>query len=200
SASEEPDLQHPTAPSVASLEELPARMRELMRYVSHPVAVVTASSWNDANAKRTNHAMTVSSFNTVSLEPCPIISFNVRTPSRTLDAIQNQQGHFRIHVLNSHTDAYIIADAFTRGNAHEGFEKLEKMETSKVVVRYPDTGVIRAPEISGYGVLSILECSMLPDKMVTVEDHVIVVARVVRLLSRQSGWALTYVDRQYRRV
>ncbi|PYI30193.1 hypothetical protein BP00DRAFT_426795 [Aspergillus indologenus CBS 114.80] len=63
--------------------------------------------------------MTVSSFNTVTLHPTPIISFNVRRPSETLTALQSS-GRFLVHLLAPHARTAALARDFSRGNRRLG--------------------------------------------------------------------------------
>ncbi|KAL4811277.1 flavin reductase like domain-containing protein [Aspergillus unguis] len=59
--------------------------------------------------------MTVSSFNTVTLTPQPIISFNVRRPSETLQALLSS-GRFLVHLLAPNPQTASLARDFSRGN------------------------------------------------------------------------------------
>ena len=173
-------------------------MRELMRNVPHPVVVITASSWSMELQQMTHQAMTISSFNTVTLNPEPIISFNIRTPSRTLNAILAQKGHFRIHVLSNSQKGSFIADAFTQGNAKEGFKKIQ---ASGINIRFPTGNVPSAPIIATKAVIATLHCVLLPSKTVTIRDHIVALARVTHVnRNERLKMALMYVDRAYRTV
>lgn len=173
-------------------------MRELMRGMPHPVVVVTASSWTAESQQITHQAMTISSFNTVTLDPEPIISFNIRTPSRTLDTILAQKGHFRIHILSNSREGSFIADAFTLGNAEEGFRTIQ---ASGVNVRFSTGDNPSAPTIACNAVKAILHCVLLPSKMITIQDHIVALAQVTQVdYKSRSKMALMYVDRAYRKV
>ncbi|CZR67301.1 uncharacterized protein PAC_17200 [Phialocephala subalpina] len=60
--------------------------------------------------------MTLSSFTTLTLTPYPIIQFNIKAPSRTLDALMETR-HFLVHILEATKAGAKVAAAFTKGNA-----------------------------------------------------------------------------------
>lgn len=191
-------IDRPIIRNVKIPSQTPSVMRELMRNVPHPVVVITASSWSMELQQMTHQAMTISSFNTVTLNPEPIISFNIRTPSRTLNAILAQKGHFRIHVLSNSQKGSFIADAFTRGNAKEGFKKIQ---ASGINIRFPAGNVLSAPIIATKAVIATLHCVLLPSKTVTIRDHIVALARVTHVnRNERLKMALMYVDRAYRTV
>lgn len=94
-----------------------------MRGVPHPVAIITATQIEtqfrttscNGSAAYSFKGMTVSSFNTVTLSPEPIISFNVRRPSETLAALTSS-GRFLVHLLAPTCSAAALARHFSRGN------------------------------------------------------------------------------------
>ena len=61
-------------------------------------------------------AMTASSLTSLSLSPTPCVTFNVRTPSRTLDAVA-ASGRFNIHVLAATPDGVRLAARFALENS-----------------------------------------------------------------------------------
>ncbi|KAF1980933.1 hypothetical protein K402DRAFT_254023 [Aulographum hederae CBS 113979] len=66
-----------------------------MRAIPHPVVVISASSQRGVSPLL--HTLVASSFNTVTLIPTPVVSFNVALPSRTMDAIRGNRGEFLVH-------------------------------------------------------------------------------------------------------
>lgn len=126
------------------------------------------------------------------------MTFNVRVPSRTLDAVA-ESGEFNVHVLAGDASGAAVATHFTRGNlgdaAFEGQElRLEGSSRS-------------APLLRGEGVLFVLRCKVVRDApeggLVRVRDHVIVVGEVVEMVEGDSGkevFGLAYADRRYRMV
>jgi flavin reductase (DIM6/NTAB) family NADH-FMN oxidoreductase RutF len=162
--------------------------------------------------------MTLSSFTTLSLTP-PLITFNIRAPSRTLSAIK-QSRCFLIHVLGASKEGSMIADSFTRGNSEkEEVNKLFHPETRWFTVENVvagGEGELYLPKLVGKGVKRVLACALssssepgvVKDGLVTVGDHVMVIAKVTAIFPGQHAgdariredYGLTYVDGSYRKV
>jgi flavin reductase (DIM6/NTAB) family NADH-FMN oxidoreductase RutF len=86
-----------------------------MRRVPYPVAVITATDPTGPADTTSFRGMTVSSFNTVTLTPEPVISFNVRRPSETLNALL-ASGRFLVHLLAPSPATATLARDFSKGN------------------------------------------------------------------------------------
>ena len=179
------------------------QMRRLMRLMPHSVVLVTAANLDAISltslvSKDNFCAMTISSMTTVSLNPEPIISFNIKKPSRTLDTIMSEK-LFYTTILASTEEGAFIADAFSRGDAQAAFKKIEDHGAS-VQLRPQDSRL--APVIASRGIVGNFACEPLPKKCVEVADHVIIVAKVRHLSMRSSPQqilGLTYTDGCYRR-
>lgn len=172
-------------------------VRLALRPLSHPVVLITAqqppfdvvedtideSPMNDRqpdrdgsedSAKR-SRGITVSSFTTVALRPHPIVSFNIKIPSKTWAAV-TASGDLRVHLLTATPRGAAIADTFTRPyeTPHGGFSRLEQLGVE--VTHYDGTG---PPRVSDkLGVFARLRAKLLPEHCTHVGDHMIVVARV----------------------
>lgn len=176
----------PTSP--AALSE---QIRSIMRLLPHSVVVCTSTH------DQAPRAMTMSSFTSLTLSPTPLISFNIATPSRTLDAI-TQSGHFNIHIMSGDELGVQVADRFTRGNTDDVFEGLDYDASGT------DAGT--PPLLRGEGVMYGLRCRLLRDEptggVMRVRDHVIVVGEVVEMIPGSCGkeFGLAYADRKYRQV
>lgn len=140
--------------------------------------------------------MTMSSFTSLTLSPTPLITFNIATPSRTLDAIRTS-GAFTVHVLAGDARGAAVASHFTRGNLGgnvlEGFEGGCDEEGG-------------SPVLTSEGVMFALRCKVLKDAaeggLIRVRDHVIVVGEVMEMVpvAGEMGFGLVYGDRQYRQI
>lgn len=212
-------------------DDLTTTLRLLMRRVPHPVAIVTASfpsQHSSSSEGRNARGMTISSFNTVTLSPPhpPIISFNARRPSETLDALR-ASGRFLVHLLGCSPPATRLARAFARGNQHVlsslgsdpggdgvlfGFEDIP--------VDSPDGGgAMTLPRLRVRGedeedaFCFVLDCDYMPNHSVDVLDHTVVLASVRRVVQFPSGsspgkdvrdpgkeFCLTYGDTRFWRV
>ncbi|PNY23373.1 Flavin reductase-like, FMN-binding protein, partial [Tolypocladium capitatum] len=169
---------------------LPEQLRAVMRLLANPVVVCTSTHCG------VPRAMTMSSFTSLTLEPTPLVTFNVATPSRTLDAIAASRA-FNIHVLAGDAAGAAVADHFTRGNVDGVFEGLATLNE--------EGG--GAPVLGGEGVLRVLRCRVLLEDgpeggLVRVRDHVIVVGEVVEMIPgrKTEEFGLAYADRRYRQV
>lgn len=192
-----------------------SHVRSIFRSVAHPVAIVTAlapesagdsigvsdgsfggtqvgNEWEDA--LKPMRAMTISSLNTVSLDPTPVISFNVRVPSSTWDAIRVRR-HFRVALLRATERGSEIAKLFSKGDAMEGY-RLLLVGGSSVTLHKPGS-LIRvtesavqhkvnaknidpnpAPFIKSRAFTCYFDAELRPEQCVQVNDHIIVVADV----------------------
>ncbi|TWU78311.1 hypothetical protein ED733_008448 [Metarhizium rileyi] len=177
---------------------LPEQLRSILRLFTNPIVVCTATHHG------TPRAMTMSSFTSLTLFPTPIVSFNVATPSRTLDAITSSK-EFNIHVLAGDESGASVADHFTRGNVDGVFDTIEGATYTRGKEQEQD-GTCSAPLLEGEGILRVLRCRLLRDGttggLVRVRDHVIVVGEVVETIpgNQTKEFGLAYADRRYRQV
>ncbi|OKL60212.1 hypothetical protein UA08_04830 [Talaromyces atroroseus] len=212
----------PPTPSPEPDSSLSHQIRLLMRRIPHPVAIITAYSSTTSKSKTqrkpkptpTPRGMTVSSFNTVTLHPKPIITFNVRQPSETLSALQSS-GRFLVHLLAPQSRMARLAHDFSRGNANldlGGFEFVDynynreissEKDTAtilpRLVRRRAQTHVDQANSnnnddknndtIEEEDFTFVLDCEYLPEKSVRVYDHVIVLGTVEKILSSAAATA-----------
>lgn len=86
-----------------------------MRRVPYPIAIITATDPTGPFDATSFRGMTVSSFNTVTLTPHPVISFNVRRPSETLNALVASR-RFLVHLLAPGRTTATLARDFSKGN------------------------------------------------------------------------------------
>ncbi|KAJ5976032.1 hypothetical protein N7481_009739 [Penicillium waksmanii] len=181
-----------------SLSSTPAssiseHVRLLMRQVPYPVAIITATDPTGPSDTTSFRGMTVSSFSTVTLTPHPVISFNVRRPSETLNALLSS-GRFLVHLLAPGPDTATLARDFSKGNTtlasmmngHGDFE-------FGALTAKPDQGpsqdrplplLRRRAQSSEQGNVDfpiVFECTLHPSK-IDVHDHSIVLGTVVRAI------------------
>ncbi|KAF2704254.1 hypothetical protein K504DRAFT_390750, partial [Pleomassaria siparia CBS 279.74] len=165
-------------------------VRQLMRHVTSPVAIITTSFREPTTKMLMPLGMAISSLNTVSLDP-PYISFNAKTNSKTLSSIRSKfgAGHFRVHLLNSNPRAAEIVKSFTKGNTIQALE--ERLRVARIVLRES-----QAPRIVDPTLVAALECSLVAAHKYA--DHYLVVAKVTSISSRSKlEPTLTYVDGEY---
>ena len=91
-----------------------------MRRVPYPVAIITATDPSGRPDTSAFRGMTVSSFNTVTLSPRPVISFNVRRPSETLNALLASRRTF------DHKVQVLFPTTKSREHAQRVFHRVRK--------------------------------------------------------------------------
>jgi flavin reductase (DIM6/NTAB) family NADH-FMN oxidoreductase RutF len=190
-----------------------------MRHVPHPVVVVTTSTSDaptdtpsslsssprdsDPSALAHSYAATLSSFTTVTLGPPAVVTFNLRRPSRTLDALLARR-FFRVHVLRADADGAAIAAAFVDGAHGAALERLNERGFGVRMEGFRGAGGAGrgwAPSF-GRGSLFAFDCEVLQDKVLVVGDHAVVFA-AVRWAPKTDGWreteesSLLYYFRDY---
>ncbi|KAJ5345066.1 FMN-binding split barrel-like protein [Penicillium brevicompactum] len=173
-----------TASPKQSMTSISDQVRLLMRRVPYPVAIITAT--DPSGPQETSfRGMTVSSFSTVTLTPHPVISFNVRRPSETLNALLASR-RFLVHLLAPGPATATLARDFSKGNAtltamlsgHGEFEfaALDAgNERPLPILRRKGSGDSNAD------FPFVLECTLHPEK-IDVHDHSIVLGTVVRTI------------------
>jgi flavin reductase (DIM6/NTAB) family NADH-FMN oxidoreductase RutF len=155
--------------------------------------------------------MTVSSFTTLTLTPTPIVTFNIRTPSRTLDAIRESR-EFLIHILSATESGARVSHVFTQGNNPSATTSVFTSPEFGVAT-YGRKGEAQLPLLAADGVIKVLRCRLHTAEgleqfggLVPVGDHVLVLANVVGIVEppRRADSAegeekgLSYLDRAYR--
>jgi len=175
-------------------------VRSLMRKVPSSVAIVTVANFDPIFGKNVPMGVAVSSLSTVSMDP-PTISFNVKQPSKTLQAIQHAKGLFRVHFpVASHRGARMV-ELFCRGNHADAYDARRLNLRLYIPGLAPDADKLRAtasqaPQISGDSVRAAMECTMTHE--FEVGDHVIIVARIDSIESKSLDVrTILYVDSTY---
>ncbi|CRG92326.1 hypothetical protein PISL3812_09383 [Talaromyces islandicus] len=158
--------------------------------------------------------MTVSSFNTVTLHPKPVISFNVQHPSETLLALQSST-RFVVHLLAPSAAAARLARDFARGNQNLELGEFEwefprdnnnNNSLPRLRRRRQQHSLEDKKEGEDFGF--VLECQYLPDKTIQVYGHMVVLGTVEKVLSASSrssdrsnheghDFCLTYADTRF---
>ncbi|EAW24864.1 flavin reductase family protein [Aspergillus fischeri NRRL 181] len=188
-ASSEPKKPASARPALSLTDQV----RLLMRRVPYPVAIITATD-PQGPIEKAFRGMTVSSFNTVTLHPLPVISFNVRRPSETLTALQSS-GRFLVHLLAPTPATAALARDFSRGNHNLAllsgkgdFEFAQHVSADGSVTR--PLPILRRRAISQTNTEEsvedfpfVFECQLNP-QCVEVYDHTIIVGTVVQPLFR----------------
>ena len=175
----------------STLPPMSERLRSAMRLLPHPVVVVTAAG---------GHGLTLSTLTCLSLTPHALITFNVKTPSRTAERMR--AAPFFVHVLAASPHAAYVANAFAQLAAADG----KKLDPWALLRGTPDvhapSGVPRLGRAEG--VLVRWRCEQ--HAVVAVEDHEVWVGRVLEVEDlrepgdRDGDIGLMYANRRFRNV
>ena len=169
------------------LPPLSRELRGIMRTLPSSVVVLTATSstfrpipsrnssehYPPKPRTKLSRGMTLSSYASVALSPDPVITFNIRCPSSTLDAFcRNRQ--ILIHILDASQQGANIANLFTKANGEANCstlgrefeigraEKLFGMERHLVTSRDGDGGkFLVLPRLKGEGIGKVLRCELI---------------------------------------
>ncbi|TQS38890.1 hypothetical protein Golomagni_00595 [Golovinomyces magnicellulatus] len=181
-------------------ELMPDRVRQIMRHVPQSIAILTTSflsstvkvpngSGNLAPSDAKGIGMTLSSVSTVTLKPEPIISFNIKKPSHTLDALRHH-GHFLIHFPSCTKSGALLADRFSRGFLqyhHEQAQCFDKSTALSILNIQGQQVSLPALLSPAYPINNILKCEVYGENgYIDVADHVIVVGKVLKTWSNTS--------------
>jgi flavin reductase (DIM6/NTAB) family NADH-FMN oxidoreductase RutF len=172
----------------------------------HSVVVATSTSPPaDRGTPLSFKGMTVSSFTTLTLTPFPIVTFNIRKPSQTLNAISKSK-QFLIHILSATKSGATVADVFTKGNK-SGSDVFHNPAFQVLRRQGGDTSqALDPPLLAAEGIIKVLRCELMEDKgLVEVGDHVLVLGKVLSIIEPATGHdveqrGLCYLDRAYRQV
>ncbi|KAJ5934870.1 hypothetical protein N7466_004417 [Penicillium verhagenii] len=187
-----------TPPKNCPSSSISDQVRLLMRRVPYPVAIITATDPTGAPGTSSFRGMTVSSFNTVTLTPNPVISFNVRRPSETLNSLLASR-RFLVHLLAPGPATAILARNFSKGNTtlasilngHGDFEfgaldvssslQDSGSERPLPILRRRDGAHELKKENGNADFPFVFECTLHPQK-IDVHDHSIILGTVVRTI------------------
>jgi flavin reductase (DIM6/NTAB) family NADH-FMN oxidoreductase RutF len=193
-------------------ERLKGDVRQLMRNVPSSVAIITVASYDAELKKNVPMGVAVSSLSTVTLDP-PTISFNIKEPSKTLDAIRAAKGLFRVHLPIGDLLGATMVDLFSRGNHPDAYEMRIKQlnlhipgspshesPSFRFRTRHPHSSIpssrSQAPQILNFSVRAAMECKLTQE--ISVADHVILVAHIEEMENKKPGdRTILYVDGTY---
>ena len=185
------------------------RMRAFMRRVPQAVTLVTATDTRaPGNPWR---GVTISSFTTVTFEPEVIVSFNLKLPSATFDAIQSSS-LLDVNMLKSNERGAETASQFARGHAASSLSNAPTEATSDVRRSRKGLSRVIPPSLAdgkdGRKFVSFhIQCSYMPEKTVQLGDHVVIFATVKEIpdrgfsrFPRKDDMCLAYIDGRYGQI
>ena len=165
----------------APTSDLGAKIKLAMRKIPHPLAIVTAGlhtrpkgppSTLDQSPKHLT-GLLISSFNTITLTPVPYVSFNIKLPSATYDAI-SRQGTFEISPPWHSRTAHIFGGTLKRASDEKN---------GKLLSKYVETKPFNLSAKRAFG----LKCQWIPEKSVEIGDHKIMIGKVLEFVEPDPG-------------
>jgi len=181
-------------------EALKLSLRKLMRNVPSSVAVVTVASFDPATGTHVPMGVAISSFTTVSMDP-PTVSFNIKEPSKTLNAIRAANGRFRVHIPSANLGGATVVQHFCHGNHTEAYTTRQRNLKLHIPMNPKDKRSTQsmAPQIWNDDVQASMECTVTQE--LPVADHVIIVAKVDSMEKKDTDDpAILYVSGNYMRL
>lgn len=161
---------------------LPQAFKNTLRQQTSNVTVLTARSSSGEPV-----GATISSMVSVTVEPKPLISFNLKRPSKTLDAILDGSKTFNVHTLDASEAGVDIAKEFVGWSAKTQM----KQDPSWDEINWTGNEN-EAPMLLGEEIPSVFVCRV--ESSQTVADHDIVVAEVIDI--KPDGGAAEVIDRK----
>lgn len=175
---------------------------DLMRTVPHPIAIITARKQDVEDDVEGTVAATVSSFNSVSIRPDVIVSFNLRSDSVTFQTIQESK-YCTVTFPQMTSAGTDLARRFTRGNNPSPFTIShpdrstprpvqwlfdEHKKTTKLKYFPPSVALAEIEDSQKSGLAFAMLCEY--QGSFPVGDHVIVTARMTAVPSKVTslGW------------
>ncbi|KAL9103562.1 MAG: hypothetical protein Q9163_001400 [Psora crenata] len=134
------------------------KVRHFMRAVPHALTVISSVPREEGSQPK---GLLISSFNSVAVSPIPYVSFNIKVPSSTFDAIQSSKNFM----------ASIVDD---RATAH-AFAKMATDENNQWQTMLEPDGKLK----NGHGGMVWMSCKWIEGKKLEVADHAIVVGEVL---------------------
>jgi flavin reductase (DIM6/NTAB) family NADH-FMN oxidoreductase RutF len=199
-------------PTQQSNQKLSDDMRSALRHITQPVALVTSFEAKHHLARgEEKHTLargvTVSSFCTVTLHPIPVVSFNLRVPSRSWDAISGS-GYLRVHLLKATPEGATVAHAFTLPyeQPDEPFKQLSQLRSVHVQFNSKTRNPAKVARIVGRDAIHAdFVAKVMPEKCIEVGDHMIIVAEVTEMSTYEDAdatdaGALAYGMKGYRQL
>ena len=158
-------------------------MRATPHHLTTIISYTSKTHESDGKASKSPRGLLVSSFNTITLSPTPYVSFNIKLPSSTFDAI-GESGSFTASGLSKAS----VAHAFTKGRGAKSYRHF-----------VGDGGKLSRACRGGTW---WMQCEWIKGKSVEVEDHVIMIGKVIDAghYNKQGRMGVVYAEQQYRRV
>ena len=183
-----------------SQKDLSNAIRLAMRSMAQPVTIVTSQREGSVSGTHSStQGATLSTFTVVTLNPEPHISFSIKRPSSTLDAILKSR-KFKVHLLSANEHGLTLANAFASGKPQQNVEADPKVSKGDDTISSPrddmkhPTFCTLSCEIGAHPPLGIGEHTLIIGKVVQVDA-----ADGVKMSDTETSCGLFYHHGRYKR-
>lgn len=159
-------------PILARCHATASDLKQAFRQYPQPVVLVTGT--NDHGSR----GIIVSSFTSLSLTP-PLVTFNVKIPSRALETMQKR---FIAHILTHNEDHITIAKNFSQSDIEYD------------IARYT------TPHTYGMTLDGCTRFMCQTTKQIEVADHCIIIGQVNEIQHGRPGYGLVYRNHRFLKV
>ena len=190
----------------STAEDVPSAVRVVMRHTPAPVVILRLPPREEeTKADSPARGLTLSTLTTLSLNPDALVTFNIRLPSSTYDALMGSSPPsfphrpgtpaqtFKIHFLAATHAAAVLAQHFSGAPP-----TLRALAGSSGRATVHDLNAASR---------AVLTCRLLPRERLLVADHAVLVAKVVAVRHpraaepgappHRSARSLLYLNRHY---
>lgn len=157
--------------------------KNALRKTSFPVMIVTTGTQLTPTNQRLQGA-TVSSLTSLSMNPIPLLQFNLSVPSTTSQLLR-KTGLFAVHILHGDQTCMSLAKRFSQGiktKLTTPFDTLDIDKDYTIYSQQDNSGMGKLPILKG--VKDVLICET--KSVMTVQDHDIWVGQVVDSLGHDN--------------
>ncbi|KAH8155724.1 uncharacterized protein LAJ45_00734 [Morchella importuna] len=184
--------------------ETSSALRNIMRKIPHPVVIVTSAT---SSSPQTWRGITLSSFNCFSLNPHPLVSFNIKTPSSAASTM-TKAGSFAVHILRPSPRSAFLASKFAQLGATNS-TKISPFSFTQSQITLANA-TFGSPLLGREDdVMFRLQCET--HRTIQIEDHQLWVGKVTKVdvvaeekyvagTGLEEVFSLMYSDRHFRHV
>ncbi|GAO48227.1 hypothetical protein SAICODRAFT_31348 [Saitoella complicata NRRL Y-17804] len=187
-----PQPNSQSTPTSTNRPDAAEATRIAMRSLPQPVVIITTA---DPNSPLNRRGLTLSSLTSLSLHPIPLLSFNIRLPSRA-SGLLHRSGRFVVHILPASQRYADLCAAFaTSEYTASGDQDVKDPWAMGYEWKVSGEG---QPVLEG--ALVKMHCKVR--RTVEVGDHEVWVGEVTKVNNSQKEgeYGLLYCDRKYRSV
>lgn len=155
--------------------------RQTMQRLTSPTAIITSSALK-SSSPTSYHGLTIASIASLSINPKPLLQFNLQLPSHTSDSLR-AHGLFGVHLLKPNSRSISLIKRFSQGTRMKGSKPFKDYIEGRDYSLY--NGIASKKDGSVLPLLVDAERILVCEKknVITVADHEIWVGEVVDVIA-----------------